>query len=222
MVTKRELNRLLKTFLFQNCDPHTTLDLLNASDLRVESFERDDIIYSATSFRREIGVLLSGRVIVSKPSGLIVSELQAGDLFGAAAIYDDQDQYVSTLTAKSAAKVLFLSKKTIEDLMDTNPTVRKNYLTYLTQRIRFLSSKVDALTRDPGAAKLHAYLLRHMDEEGNVVPQISMTQLVARLNMSRATFYRELTPLIKAKIVSKNGTKLCVLQPEKLQGQEGE
>ena len=61
-----------------------------------------------------------------------------------------------------------------------------------------------------------------MDEEGNVVPQISMTQLVARLNMSRATFYRELTPLIKSKIISKNGTKLCVLQPEKLQGQEGE
>ena len=107
-------------------------------------------------------------------------------------------------------------------LVDSDKTVRQNYLTYLTGRIRFLSAKIEALTQDSSAAKLRAYLLRHMDEDGKVTPELSMTELAARLNMGRASLYRELNPLLSQNIVSKEGKKITVLQPGKLQDTKGD
>ncbi len=222
MLTKRDYERLESTFLFQNCDPKALLSSLPPDGFRLDRFDKDEVIYSAQSFRREIGILLSGRVTVTKRSGLIVSELLPGDLFGAAAIYTDQEEYVSTLTVRSRAKVLFLSRFAVEMLVDTDKTVRQNYLTYLTGRIRFLSAKIEALTQDSSAAKLRAYLLRHMDEDGKVTPELSMTELAARLNMGRASLYRELNPLLSQNIVSKEGKKITVLQPGKLQDTKGD
>jgi len=222
MLKKRDTDRLCQTFLFRGCDPAAVLSPLDPGEIRLQRYGAGEVIYTADSFSREIGILLSGRVRVTKSSGLVVSELMAGDLFGAAAIYSTGEEYVSTLTVRQPARVLFLSEAAVKRLVEEDPRIRRNYLEYLTERIRFLSAKVETLTRDSSSAKLRGYLLRHADPDGLVRPILSMTELAARLNISRASLYRELDLLIDAHLLVKEGKQLRVLQPDRLEDTKGE
>lgn len=58
----------------------------------LESFAAGDLLYGPSQFRRSLGVLLAGQVQVTNGS-LSVSLLRAGELFGAAALYNDAPEF---------------------------------------------------------------------------------------------------------------------------------
>ena len=76
----------------------------------------------------------------------IMSVLEPGDLFGAAALFNDRADYATTLTARAPCRVLLLPQALVEELMGRFPEVGRNYVAYLSGRICFLSGKIDALT----------------------------------------------------------------------------
>lgn len=214
MVERDELDTLSGTFFFKGLTAGEIGTLLDGAELTVRRYGRGEVIYSPERFERELGFILRGSVTVTKGT-LTVSELAAGDLFGAAALFTDDERYVSTLTARSQCKVLFLSQEAVGRLIDTEPVIRKNYIRYLAQRIRFLSAKVDALATGTGERKLSDYLLKNADEAGRVTPR-SMTELASRLGIGRASLYRELSKLTDAGAISRAGKTITVLKPESL------
>ena len=76
--------------------------LLDAESLNVP---KGEAIYTPYQFRRCLGLLLSGRVQVTKDM-LLVSHLGAGDLFGAAALFTDNQDYATTLTALTPCRLV--------------------------------------------------------------------------------------------------------------------
>ncbi len=211
-MTETTLDILGGAFLFRGLDRDVLAAMLPDGDIR--RYARGQVIYSPESFRRELGVILRGRVLVTK-GALTVSELAPGDIFGAAALFTDEERYVSTLTARAVCEILFLSQADISRLIDTSPVIRENYIRYLAQRIRFLSAKVDALSSGTGERKLSAYLLRHADSKGRVTVR-SMTELASILGIGRATLYRELEKLSDASLVAREGKTITLLKPELL------
>ena len=59
--------------------------------------------YTPSAFERSLGVVLSGRVQVTKET-LLVSVLEPGALFGAAALFQEREDYATTLTAGRPAR----------------------------------------------------------------------------------------------------------------------
>ena len=90
--------------------------------------------------------ILSGQVQVTNGS-LSVSLLRAGELFGAAALYNDAPEFAAVLTAQSPCRVLFLPQETLDRLLGEEPLLRRNYLQYLTGRIRFLSGRLRSVAQ---------------------------------------------------------------------------
>ena len=215
MLTREELLILTCTFLFDGCDVRHIAALLTQTDWDTRDFAKGDTIYSPGAFQKELGILLRGRVRVSK-GDLVVSELTAGDLFGAAALFNDEADYVSTLTARTGCRILFFSQAAVQQLMDLEPQVQRSYVRYLSGRIRFLSAKIDALIQGSGEKKLSAYLLSQMDGSGSVTLPCSMTELASRLNMGRASLYRELQKLEEAGLLSRSGKNIVIHQPDQL------
>lgn len=213
-MTDSELAVLAGTFLFRGLTKPEIASALEERGAEKRAYARGEVIYSPAQFRRELGILLKGALTVTK-GALTVSELTAGDLFGAAALYTDEARYVSTLTARTASEVLFLSQESVSGLIDTSRLIRENYLRYLAQRIRFLSAKVDALSVGTGERKLAAYLLRHTDETGRLTVR-SMTELASTLGIGRASLYRELAKLRDAGLIEHTGKTIHVLKPELL------
>ncbi len=213
-MTDRELTVLAGTFLFRGLTKAEVASALSGRGAEKRVYARGETIYSPTGFRRELGILLAGTVTVTK-GALTVSELAAGDLFGAAALYTDEARYVSTLTARTACEVLFLTQESVDGLLESSSLIRENYLKYLAQRIRFLSAKVDALSVGTGERKLSAYLLRHVDGTGRLTVR-SMTELASTLGIGRASLYRELAKLQAAGLIEHAGKTVQVLKPELL------
>ena len=123
------------------------------------------MIYAPHAFRRCLGVVLEGRVQVNK-GALIMSMLEPGDLFGAAALFNDRADYATTLTARAPCRVLLLPQALVEELMVRFPEVGRNYVAYLSGRICFLSGKIDALTAGSAERKVAQYLLSRLEGDG--------------------------------------------------------
>lgn len=215
MLTQQDLETLTTTFLFKGYAPSSLEPLLAQAAWEVRVFPKGNTIYSPGDFRKELGILLQGRVLVTKGE-LVVSELAEGDLFGAAALFNEEEDYVSTLTARSKCRILFFSQDAVQTLIDREARIQRSYIRYLSGRIRFLSGKIDALIQGSSEKKLSDYLLRQMDGDGNVAPACSMTELAMRLNMGRASLYRELQKLEDRGILSRDGKTIVIHAPELL------
>ncbi len=212
-LTEREIEVLGKTFLFGGYSAVELSELISGISPEKKHFAKGSVIFSPERFERELGVILSGKILVTK-GRLSVSELKEGELFGAAALFNDEQTYVSTLTARTPSTVVFFSQASVMSLIDGEERIRMSYIRYLSCRIRFLSDKVDGLSEISGERKLSAFLLRHSDSEGRVLLDCSLTELAARLNISRASLYRELDKLEERGAVSRDGRRVVILKPE--------
>lgn len=201
------------TFLLQNTPPYLAERIL--SDPRCERIcvPKGRVIYTPSAFSRSLGILLDGSIRVSKES-LIVSVLRPGELFGAAALFNGEDAYVTTLTALADCDLVFLPQPLVEELLADCPAVARNYITYLSGRIRFLNDKIEGLILGGAERKLAQYLSMRV-QDGRVVLDCSTTGLAQRLNVSRASLYRAFEAL--AGLVEKEGRIIRVLDEKGLQ-----
>ena len=217
MLTQEELDILGGTFLFRGYSGEELAALFEKLTFTRTDFPKGERLFSPESFRKELGVVLRGKIQVTKGGGeLVVSNLTAGDLFGAAALFNEEEVYVSTLIAKTPCRVLFLPQTQVQSLLDGESRARWNYIRYLSGRIRFLSGKVDSLIQGSGEKKLAACLLHQMGEGGVVTLDCSMTELAARLKIGRASLYRELGKLEEEGILRREGKTITILNPGRL------
>ena len=175
---------------------------------------RGEVIYSPHDFRRCLGLILSGSVRVTKDT-LIVSTLQTGDIFGAAALFSDCDEYATTLTALSDCSVLFLPQSTVLTLLRESPTFMERYVRYQSDRIRFLSRRLDTVSAGTAERRLAQFLLGMAEPSGTL--RISATALCRTLGVSRATLYRAFEVLERDGAISRDGKNIRIADLKKLQ-----
>ncbi len=217
MLNKQNLEALAESALFAGYSENELAALLERYGCEKQDFAKGEVIYSPQSFRRDLAVLLSGRVLVTKADGgLVVSTLESGSIFGAAALFNAEEDYVSCLTARVKSEVLFFTQECVRALIDNEERFRLNYITYLSYRIRFLSAKIDSLVQGSGEKKLSSYLLAQMDGGSLVNPGCSMTELAARLNMGRASLYRELQKMEEQGVIARRSRCILVRDAERL------
>jgi len=170
-------------------------------------------IYDRHDFPRCLGVVLEGRIQVRKAQ-LLVSTLSSGDVFGAAALFNGQKAYPSTLTALSECSMLLIHQDAVRQLLRECPDFAEDYVNYLSDRIQFLSNRLDALSAGTAEGKLGYYLLSDADAEDTVT--LSATQLSARIGVGRASLYRAFDALEQAGAITREGKTIRILSREKL------
>lgn len=177
-------------------------------------FSAGEAVYSPTQFRKCLGVLLSGRLQVTK-GALTVSYLEPGDLFGAAALYSDAPEFATTISAQHTSRCLLLKQETLDRLLAEQALIRENYLRYLTGRIRFLSSRLQSLAQPGAEGKLARYLLANCPQGTLTCPA---TDLARQLGLSRASLYRAFDTLERGGLIARHGKTTQVLDPAGLNG----
>ena len=140
---------------------------------------------------------------------LAISILSPGDLFGAAALFNDQPDYAATLTATSPCRVVLLSQDLVSLLMDESPIIRDNYIRYLSGRIRFLSGKIRSLAADSAEGKLKQHLLTSLSPDRTRL-DCPATELARRLGISRASLYRAFDTLEGQALIRRESRSITV------------
>lgn len=205
-----ERTLLARTFLFRGVHEDLVKQAATDRRCRLEQAARGELIYAPHTFYRCLGVLLTGAVEVSK-EGLLVSGLSPGDLFGAAALFNDRDDYATTLTARSPCRILFFPQSLVEELLSRHPDLARNYVAYLSGRIRFLDGKLAGLLAGNAERKLAQYLLTCGDGKA-----YGATALARRLGVSRASLYRAFDALTALGAIRREGKCITVLDLEAL------
>ena len=107
-LSRSEISLLTAGPLFRGVSEELLQALAGAEGASLVRFD-PGVVYSPRHFRRSLGVVLSGQLQVTKGS-LAVSTLEAGDLFGAAALYSHEPEFASTVTAKGPSRCLMLEQ----------------------------------------------------------------------------------------------------------------
>lgn len=182
-----------------------TRTLAGADLLRAE---KGGVVYGRERFRRCLGVVLCGRVQVRREA-LLMSTLEEGDVFGAAALFHCGEEPPTTLTALTGCEALLIPLESVRLLLRECGDFAVDYAVYLSGRIQFLSQRLEAVSSPSAQGKLAQYLLSSAGEAGTVT--LSATQLGQRLGMGRATLYRAFDALEQAGAIAREGKTIRIL-----------
>lgn len=215
-----EIELVMKTELFRGSPRSVLMRIIAVSDCTVEEYSKNDIVFSKTSFTRSLGIVLGGKLRVTKENAdkrpIVMSTLQSGSLFGAAALFNSQGEYVTQITAIEHSRILFLPQRLIKRMIEREPEIAENYIRYLSERILFLNRKIYFLTAGTAEQRLASFLLDNLSEGEYSEMPMPMHRLADALNMSRASLYRAFDLLIESGAVSKQGKLVCISNAEHL------
>ena len=102
--------------LFEGVEQAQAMQLLQTY-AQLQTFEKGQIIYSPGHYQHSLGIIVRGRAVVEKECGVLLNDLGAGQCFGAAALFVPQDQYVTTVRAKTGCSILFLSMEQMRQIL---------------------------------------------------------------------------------------------------------
>lgn len=200
MEKRREI--LASTYLFREAEDAAE----NMELSEPVSFLKGETIYSEKHFQRSIGIVLSGSAKAIPLGGDgVLSYFREGSVFGAAAVFGDDKEYISKIEAVKPCKIQFIEEERLSRVFRQYPKVAVNYISFLSSRIRFLNEKLSIMMRDGAEGKLYAYLLKNGGYEGK------MTGLADTLYMGRTTLYRELANLEQKKLIVREDGKIKVI-----------
>lgn len=191
---------LKKSFLFRGCDDEIFDEFVNKNTCTPIKYKPSELIYTPKNYKKSIGIVLSGKIYVhssneSKPT--LLRMLEKGDFFGAAALFCEDEEYATTISAKTACDILYISDEIMYSLIENDKAVMKNYIVFLSERIRFLNKKVKYYTAGSAEKKLALYLLRLPRNEDAVKLDLPMSSLADLLDTGRASLYRAFDKLEK-------------------------
>lgn len=219
-LNETEMELVLKTELFHGSPPSVLTRILAVSDCTAADYEKNDVVYDKTNFSRSLGIVLEGRLRVTKENAdkrpIVMSTLQRGALFGAAALFNSEPEYATKITAIERSRVLFLPQRLIKRMIEREPDIAENYIRYLSERILFLNRKIYFLTAGTAEQRLAGFLLDNLAVGEYSEMPMPMHRLADALNMSRASLYRAFDELTESGAVSKQGKLVCINNAELL------
>jgi len=159
---------------------------------KTTKFQKGEIIYSKDKFSHAIGYVIEGTAaaLTNNSDGIYMKTFSSGNVFGAAAVFGNDKDYISTIIAKTDIEILFITEDTLKEIFNLVPKCGLNYITFLSEKIRFLNKKLNLISCNNAEDTVFNYLLGIKDENNIVKIPVSMTLLAKMLGLGRASLYR--------------------------------
>lgn len=203
------LNFLKNTRIFKDADEKLLTNVLNTYGKSV-SYSKNDTVFSKETYSPVICIIIKGEARVSKGE-TVISHLKDGEIFGAAFLYNQSYEFENTVTALTPLKVVIIEKSGVDELIKCDSSISFNYISYLSERIGFLNSKIEGYTKPNAEEKLLLYLKKNADiNNGKCEISVSMTELSHVLQISRASLYRVIEALEQQGKICRDGKKIYV------------
>lgn len=156
-----------------------------------------------------LGIITSGCATIKRHNdvgdAITIRTISNGDLFGSASVFGNWKDGMSSITANTTCKILYISEEKFCNVLKQYPQISINYIEYLSDRIRFLNRKLDAFTAKSTEERLYEYLLSQADCDGNISLGFGIAELARRLQVGRTSIYRDIESLKTKQLISRNG-----------------
>ena len=162
-----------------------------------------------------IGIILDGtaKIIRKNDFGTSVTmrNIGAGEIFGMASVFGEWKAEFSSITAVTTCNVIYIPESELRKIFAEHPETALNYISFLTDRIRFLNRKIDTFAADNTEKRLYEFLVSQSDVSGSVSLPFGMAELSRRLQIGRSSLYRSIEALEKNNLIKRNKNNFIVL-----------
>ena len=179
--------------------------------LIIKEYKQDDILFKENEKCESIGILLEGRLSIQSyledGSIVIYNIINKGDMFGNNLIYSSSPYYKGFVICQSDAKVAYINKTQLTNLLKSNDEFLLNYLNINSNFSKKLNDRIKLLSISNAKDRLMYYF--HVNN--NEIAYTSITALANELYLQRETLSRLINKLGKENIITKNKNKIELL-----------
>jgi CRP-like cAMP-binding protein len=178
---------------------------------------KGEILFSEGDEGKGFFVIAAGRLKVFKvsPEGKeqILHILGPGQPFGEVSVFAGQ-RYPANAQALEDARVLFLPRAAIVNLIAANPSLALNMLAVMSKKLRQFAVQIENLSLKEMPARLSSYLIYLAEEQGVdevITLKISKGQLASILGTIPETLSRIFARLSGQNLIRVEGKKITLL-----------
>lgn len=199
--------KLKKSYLFRNIDLEVLKKILEKSDYKIIHLDKKEILFDGFTQTGYIALVLEGEILIEKllPSGksIIIQSKKTGELLGEVAAFSNANQYPCNTISKEKSTIIVWSKDSFFELIKSNETILKSFLTLISNKAYFLNLKVEALSFSLAKERVAYSLIHEFDIDKNSIITLSFgkSAWADNLNISRASLYKELDSLHKDNLI---------------------
>ncbi len=126
------LNRISKFSFFRNISPKNLSEVLQTAQLR--EYKKDEIVLRKGEPGKNLYIVITGQVNVLNETGISISSLGEGEVFGEMSLICDQE-VGSTIQAVDGVQVLSIHRKNFQFIMDKYPSLHRYFNRLLAKRL---------------------------------------------------------------------------------------
>lgn len=216
--------------IFSGLNSYQIQSLLPCITHKVVTYPKNHYIYHSGDSVQYLGVVLSGRLAISKQdvdgNRVVVANINENEFFGEAIIFATGGVVPHDVVAEEETAVLYLTSDfflrscgSACDLQDAHTTVMKNMLRILSDRAMLLNRKISYLTAPDLRTKVAMYLSDLYNNYGSLTFQtpLNRDELAEFLAVARPSLSREFANLKKDGIIDYYRSSIKILDLEALQ-----
>ena len=214
---KRHLREL---FVFQDIGEKDLEQILESLTYSIKEYNRSERIYTHDDFELGVCFIIEGSCEVFSThdtKSVILNRLSKYDSFGALTLFSNCDEYPTEVRAEKKTQILFISKSEMLKLIEKYPIVAVNLLKFLTERIKFLNSRIDNMTRGGINARLAAHICGVANVKQTNEFKLNMKKCSEILGVGRASVYRALNALITDGCIAVSSGTVLIIDKTKLE-----
>ena len=182
------------------------------SELQVESFKKGMEISDGPGPKKSLGIILEGEAAVYKES-TVLNKLSPGSCFGAAAVFLEKEDFLTSIRAEKNCALVFISAKRLKEYFASYPDMALDYIRFLSGRISFLNEKIESFTSPSAEDALWGWIISKAHGGNQITVKDGYAYLARELNISRASLYRALTSLENSGKIVKRGSEIEICSP---------
>ncbi len=212
IASKRIVEQFRRSELFGVLKRSEIAALLEHDSVELKVFEKNDIVFTPTSFSRCIVYVAKGSAkVYTEKEHIPMSCLRKGMFFGIATLFNDI-QYISEIIAEKHTELIMIPEALIREYIKTNPAFAVNYTIILHRVIISLSQEIEMISNSTCKTRVTAYLWNssfYTDESYRL--EVSYSDLAESFNISRSSLYRILDELEEEGIIKREGRRITIL-----------
>lgn len=226
MMFRKWHGQLASCPLFAGINPEELQIMLACLNPVVRSYRKNECLTVAGEKFLGVGVVLEGRAIVTKENAagnrVIISTLQAGDVFGEMVAFSREKVWPATVFAQQNSEVFFLPPEKIVGNCPrqclSHRLLITNMLRILSEKALMLKRKVEYLSIKSLRGKIATVLLEQAKKVGAATFMLpyNRNEMADFLNVARPSLSRELGKMKAEGLIDFHGASVKIIDAEAL------
>jgi len=208
--------------LFRGLNAPEIEELMKETLFRIQQFKKGEIIAHHGEIVVSQAVILKGSVkgeMVDFAGKIIkIEDIESPRLLAPAFLFGQNNRFPVNLVANTDVTILRVPREEMVRLMQKSGVILGNFVNNVSSRAQFLTSKIKFLSFTTIKGKVAQYLLDLAGKTGSQTLELphSQSQLAELFGVTRPSVGRALSEMNRDRILSTEGRRVVLLDPEKL------